>query len=158
MSHNNPTNEEIKTRLESRIVKSQDENACWSWHGSHSKGYAMTTVRSKTITATRAILKFIIGIDVPLNKVVMHTCDNSWCVNPKHLVVDTQKANVLDANKKGIFKKTYTKLTDEQLESMNNLRNLGLSTRALAAEFRITRAQVYSMLRKYNNPSREGES
>lgn len=33
--------------------------------------------------------------------VVMHTCDNRLCVEPKHLVLGTQKQNIHDAIRKG---------------------------------------------------------
>ena len=33
--------------------------------------------------------------------VVMHTCDNKKCINPKHLVAGTQKQNMEDAARKG---------------------------------------------------------
>lgn len=38
---------------------------------------------------------------VPAGCVVMHTCDNPKCINPKHLVAGTQADNVRDCIAKG---------------------------------------------------------
>jgi len=31
---------------------------------------------------------------------ILHTCDNGWCINPKHLYLGTQKQNVIDLYKR----------------------------------------------------------
>jgi hypothetical protein len=41
------------------------------------------------------------GVDVPNDRVVMHSCDNPPCVNPAHLRVGTQLENMRDAKSKG---------------------------------------------------------
>jgi hypothetical protein len=33
--------------------------------------------------------------------VLMHSCDNKWCVNPGHLSIGTQKENIQDMFRKG---------------------------------------------------------
>lgn len=46
------------------------------------------------------------------NLVIMHTCDNPRCINPKHLKLGTGLDNILDRQVK---KRNYTKLTREQV-------------------------------------------
>lgn len=42
------------------------------------------------------------GLDAAtMGGVVMHTCDNKWCVNPAHLVLADQAANMQDKVSKG---------------------------------------------------------
>jgi hypothetical protein len=36
------------------------------------------------------------GVSIASEDVIMHTCDNPSCCNPKHLVVGTHAANVAD--------------------------------------------------------------
>lgn len=57
----------------------------------------------------------------PFGKVVMHTCDNPICVNPKHLVVGTQIENIADMHSKGrhaFGERNNSKLTESEVLAM----------------------------------------
>lgn len=86
-------------KYEKFIDKIKILNGCWIWIGGISgKGYA--TFRSKFgIHAHRYSYRYHNGL-IPKNMLVLHSCDNPRCVNPKHLELGTQSKNMLDAVKR----------------------------------------------------------
>jgi hypothetical protein len=82
--------------------KAPDPSSCWFWQsGKNAKGYGMFSYESKTIRATHFAYLWATGNLPEKGKVLMHTCDNSSCVNPAHLVLGTQTQNVADMVAKG---------------------------------------------------------
>lgn len=91
-----------------------DDRGCWEWSGSFNKAmrrgtktwlpYGRTWFRKSgritRITAHRFSWLLNFG-DIPKGMCVLHRCDNSLCVNPKHLFLGTQRDNVLDMFAKG---------------------------------------------------------
>jgi len=85
-------------------------NECWNWKGTiNSNGYGVLSEygrKGKKRYAHRVSWEFhnkrsIPSVDGYHGSVIMHTCDNRKCVNPKHLVLGTQSENVRDMVKKG---------------------------------------------------------
>lgn len=76
---------------------------CWPWTGTLTDGYGQLKREDgqTNIYAHRASVEIHTGRPVPSDRVVMHTCDNPRCVNPAHLRVATQLANVRDMHRKG---------------------------------------------------------
>jgi hypothetical protein len=76
-------------------------DACWEWTASLSRdGYGCVAYEGSLQLAHRVSLK-LIGINVPNDKCVLHSCDNPSCVNPTHLRVGTQSENVSDSIQRG---------------------------------------------------------
>lgn len=77
---------------------------CWVWLGSvvHSRGnrmpYARMTVRVKgrprAQRVTRLALREFRGVQLRTDRVASHLCNNTLCVNPMHLKLTTQAANM----------------------------------------------------------------
>jgi hypothetical protein len=88
-----------------KVDKSGGPDACWPWTGYINKvtGYGRVNLRlpqHNGLGAHQAAYFFTYGgLDPQL--IVMHTCDNKPCCNPRHLREDTHKVNTQDAIQKG---------------------------------------------------------
>lgn len=85
-------------------ISIESPNGCWNWTGSrrNSGKYSQAKYGSfrvgKTVQAAHRVSYAYfncIKLD-ELPSVVMHTCDNTLCVNPAHLIGGTQHDNVRD--------------------------------------------------------------
>ncbi len=57
---------------------------------------------------------------IPDGLYVMHSCDNPWCANPKHLQVGTQSANLVDSVLKGRWVKSDRGSEQASLRMLTN--------------------------------------
>lgn len=90
-----PTEQE---RFMSKIIKTK---TCWIWKASFREGgYGQFRFRGTTARANRVSYILFVG-DIPKGKFVLHTCDNTKCVNPEHLFIGDHFDNMKDMFKKG---------------------------------------------------------
>ena len=89
----------VERRFWDKVERGRDQE-CWLWRAHKRLGYGRFLVRGKLITAHRYSHELHHG-PVPPGSVVMHSCDVRACVNPAHLRLGTQLANVWDAIDKG---------------------------------------------------------
>jgi hypothetical protein len=90
--HQNSTQQHLITRFLDKIEKTT--NGCWEWRGPRStKGYGKFKVDGKTEPAHKTAYKLFIG-PIPNNIRLRHTCQNSYCVNPDHLVLLTEEVRL----------------------------------------------------------------
>lgn len=88
--------------------------------------------------------------DIPDKMVVMHICDNRWCINPDHLRIATQSENLKDMYNKGRQgirefpkgeKHHTTTLTQTQVDEIRVRARKGLF-RKLAKEFKVSKTTI----------------
>lgn len=79
----------------------EPNSGCWLWTGCvDPRGYGKTAMgRGRAMFAHR--LSFMAYRYDPGALIVMHKCDNSYCVNPDHLEAGTQRQNVRDCFRRG---------------------------------------------------------
>jgi hypothetical protein len=85
-------------------VKVAGPDECWEWQGYLNvkrRGYGMLNVDGIPEWAHRVSYQLHYPDENISGKVIMHSCDNPPCVNPKHLSAGTHKDNSEDAWCKG---------------------------------------------------------
>ena len=82
-------------------VDMRGDDECWPWLGTRSGGrYGNFNMPSGKISAHRFAYALWVG-PIGDGMIIMHTCDNPPCVNPKHLVQGTMAENIADRDAKG---------------------------------------------------------
>lgn len=75
---------------------------CWEWQaGTNNIGYGMIRDGDKMRTAHRVSYEEHNNVQIPKGKCVLHSCDNTKCVNPNHLWLGSHKDNTQDMIRKG---------------------------------------------------------
>lgn len=100
------TEDPILRRFLSKVdIRGEDE--CWNWKGSKdTAGYGMFWLQGSAKGAHR-ISYFIKngelpGFDAEGNELcIRHSCNNPACCNPAHLLIGTDKDNLIDSVKSG---------------------------------------------------------
>ncbi len=102
--HQRPQNLSVPEILDWYIQRGESDE-CWPWTGQSIRGYGYFEVggrdNRRVLKATRVVVELRDGIELAVDEVVMHTCDNPPCCNPAHLVVGTQADNIADMMAKG---------------------------------------------------------
>jgi len=125
---------------------------CWLWNGKMNvQGYGVTYANYKGNIYWNAH-RLSYGIhhgSIPKRYVVMHTCDNPWCVNPEHLRAVTQLENAADCKRKGRNNRgernRSAKLTEDDVRF---IRQSPLSISELAGKFDIDYTNILRIIRR----------
>lgn len=122
-----------KDRFERHFARGSGD-ACWLWDKPGTDGYGKFLLYSygPTIHASKAAWMIYVG-PVPVDRHVLHACDNPMCVNPSHLFLGTNADNVADKVAKGRHPRGTAhgsaKLSDEQVAW---IRSAGLPKQQMA--------------------------
>lgn len=110
--------------------------SCWLWTGRvNNKGYGRFFVDGKHTGAHRVALRFS-GVEVPENVNVLHRCDTPACVNPDHLFLGNQAANMADMMEKG--RDRCRVVTDDAVRQIRARLATGERQRSIASDFGIS--------------------
>jgi hypothetical protein len=133
------------------VVSGLDD--CWNWvAGKSYNGYGRFRFNGRTGRSHRYIYEITRGV-LPVNSVVMHSCDNPACCNPAHLALGTCADNMKDMRKKGRERWAVgegvggAKLTAEQIIS---IRSDGRFQKNIAAELGVSQATI-SRVKRHNS-------
>lgn len=123
------------------------EGRCWAWLGCLGRGYGQIWIDGKMRSA-HALSLAIAGREIPSDLVCRHTCDNSKCVNPSHIIFGTQKQNISDKVENGRQtsgeRHPMAKLTEKDIVVIRSSRKRGVD---LARLFSVSQ-QTISSIRK----------
>lgn len=133
-------------------VDKRSANECWPWRGAKNpNGYGQFGRSAGDIVLAHRYSYEIYWGYLHDSLHVCHACDNPRCVNPRHLWQGTNKDNILDAIKKGRWKKPppargadngNSKLRPADVEA---IRSANLSYSQIADRYSISKSQVHNI-------------
>lgn len=114
---------------------------CWEWQGATtSRGvgtqdvrYGIFWVTGRRVRAHRLAYQLHYGVTPLPSVVVCHSCDNTLCCNPDHLMLSSQRANMKDAARKGRIRRGPSH-SDDEVRAVHRLRGEGLSMPVIAEQ------------------------
>jgi len=140
------------TGIAKPIVVKELLNGCWVCISLKGKRGAKPTHqyptirhRGKYVQLSRYMYEEFVS-PIPKKLVAMHTCDNTLCVNPSHIVIGTQQQNIDDSivkNRTQLFRSK--KLTKKQITEIFN--NRTGSCTELGKKYDVSRSTI-SLIRR----------
>ena len=125
-----------------------DENGCWIWQRWKDKdGYGKFGKGRHRRLAHRAYYERYNG-EIPSGKFVLHSCDNTSCVNPEHLMVGTHEDNMRDRNRKGRqgrspgIKNGQAKLNEMAIKEIRGMLKNGISQREVSELYGVRQGNI----------------
>ena len=110
------------------------------WHGRNGRAHR--------------IMYEILHGPIPADMVVMHTCDNTACVNPAHLRLGTSRDNQMDCKAKGRLRPCVgerhgrSKLSSEQARTIVAMVAAGNKQGQVAGRFGVSQQQISRIVRR----------
>jgi hypothetical protein len=142
---------ETKERFWNKVDRKSSHD-CWEWQGFRRHEYGGFVFQKKKKYAHRFAWELENG-EIPLKMIVCHTCDNTLCVNPKHLFLGTDLDNARDRSEKGRtpagIKSGMAKLTEKDVKEIRKLYAIGEYTQIeLGKTYRVSQNCIGYIVRK----------
>lgn len=99
-------NEAKRQSLEKRFwekVEKRQALDCWPWvaKAKHKFGYGAISAGRGNVFLSHVVSWALTNGDIPKGAYVLHSCDNPWCCNPKHLKLGDHQGNMTDVKERG---------------------------------------------------------
>lgn len=138
-----------------RHVKAGSDDECWPWEKCPKDRYGAIGKDGVIERAHRVSWQIHIG-PIPPGVQVLHTCDNPPCVNPKHLFLGDQTANMRDMARKGrgrsapraALQNSKAKVTRAEVAEIRQQLGAGHSQSTIARRFNISQTNVSAISRR----------
>lgn len=109
-------------------VDVRDMRECWRWKDSES--YGVFSNNGESVPAHRFAWSCTYG-EIPRGLLVLHGCDNKWCVNPRHLRLGTHEDNNRD---KAVFTRAQAAIESARRKTALRADEIREATTAAATE------------------------
>ena len=135
------------------FVKKGSADDCWEWQGGLSYGYGHFWLKGKTVKAHQVSF-YLNGRRTKL--LVLHSCNNRRCCNPKHLFDGTQSTNIKQAVSQGRMYQTFpigdnhpnSKVRRADFPKIEKLLRSGLSQKKVGAIFGVNQQAICKIRKK----------
>ena len=136
-------------------VDIKNEDDCWNWTACVARSGRGSFSDGKYVKRqAHRVAYWLATGEEPRKKMVLHSCDNPICCNPKHLFLGSHADNMKDmANKQRNRTPRpgngYTKITLDQHSEICLLFENGVSKKEIGRRFNCTATNIRSILSKY---------
>lgn len=124
-------------RFWAMVAKTDNLRECWLWTGSLSGGYGRFRLKNSVSLAHVLSYRLAYGEYLPSLQ-VRHSCDQTACVNPRHLLLGTKDDNLRDMIARNRHAHTLTSVQASYARSQQGIQ----TSKALATELGVTRAAI----------------
>lgn len=147
-----------------KTEKGKNQNDCWKWLGYKNKtGYGRMKCNGKNELSHR--VSFFIKKGFWAKGMVLHSCDNPECCNPKHLRQGTAQENAQDCIKRGRKpypfwllkpriakpqKKILAELTSDEIKQIEESVSKGHIKKYIAERFNISMQLINQIAKTLN--------
>lgn len=143
----------IHERFWSKVNRGSDEE-CWEWQGAKiAHGGHGQCIAGDVVTVSSRIAWALTNGNLPVDKVICHSCDNPPCCNPNHLFIGTQTTNMSDRHIKGRSARGSqignSRLTEDQVREIRELYSSGkLASPGLSRKFNVAQSTISRVINR----------